>query len=130
MPDYTTYETIDDGAIAIISLNRPRQRNAQNRGLLVELNDAFLAAEADDQVRVVILRGEGTLFSAGHDLGSKQDVAERAVGPEQRPTYSSNGATRDGIEKNWLQEWHYFFTNNRRWRDLRKITIASVQGPV
>jgi enoyl-CoA hydratase len=132
MLDYTyiTYETIDDGAIAIISLNRPRQRNAQNRGLLVELNDAFLAAEADDQVGVVILRGEGTLFSAGHDLGSKQDVAERAAGPEQHPTYSSNGATLGGIEKNWLQEWHYFFTNNRRWRDLRKITIASVHGPV
>jgi enoyl-CoA hydratase len=73
---------------------------------------------------------EGTLFSAGHALGSKQDVAERAAGPEQHPTYSSNGATQGGIEKNWLQEWHYFFTNNRRWRDLRKITIASVQGPV
>jgi enoyl-CoA hydratase len=28
------------------------------------------------------------------------------------------------------QEWHYFFNNTRRWRDLRKITVASVQGPV
>nr|WP_322756504.1 hypothetical protein [Frankia sp. Cas3] len=29
-----------------------------------------------------------------------------------------------------LQEWHYFFDNTRRWRNLRKITIAQVQGDV
>src|SRR5205823_4956990 len=29
-----------------------------------------------------------------------------------------------------LQEWHYFFENTRRWRNLRKITVAQVQGPV
>ena len=29
-----------------------------------------------------------------------------------------------------LQEWHYFFENTRRWRSLRKITIAQVHGPV
>ena len=49
-PEYkfVTYETFDDGLIARILLNRPESRNAQNRGMLVELNDAFLAAEADD----------------------------------------------------------------------------------
>ena len=31
-------------------------------------------------------------------------------------------------ERTYLQEWHYFFENTRRWRDLRKITIAQVQG--
>ena len=45
---FVTYETLDDGAIARIMLNRPEARNAQNRGLLVELDDAFLRAEADD----------------------------------------------------------------------------------
>ena len=39
---YVTYETLDDGAIVRIMLNRPEARNAQNRGLLVELDDAFL----------------------------------------------------------------------------------------
>lgn len=29
-----------------------------------------------------------------------------------------------------LQEWHHFFANTRRWRDLRKITIAQVHGDV
>src|SRR6266581_435094 len=62
---YLTYELLDDGTIAKIMLNRPASRNAQNRGLLVELGDAMLAAEADDDVRVVILGGAGPLFSAG-----------------------------------------------------------------
>jgi enoyl-CoA hydratase len=68
---FIEYETLDEGRIARISLNRPRQRNAQNRGLLVELDDAFGRAEADDAVRVVMLKGNGPSFSAGHDLGSK-----------------------------------------------------------
>ncbi len=57
-PDFTyvRYETIDDGRIATITLNRPKQRNAQRRGMLVELGAAFELAEADDTVRVVILR--------------------------------------------------------------------------
>ena len=68
---FVTYELLDDGRIARIMLNRPDARNAQNRGMLVELNDAFLRAEADDEVRVVILGGVGPMFSSGHDLGSK-----------------------------------------------------------
>ena len=69
---YVTYETVDDGTIARIMLNRPETRNAQHRSMLVELNEAFLRAEEDDTVRVVILGGEGPMFSSGHDTGSKE----------------------------------------------------------
>ena len=132
MPDYkyVTYETLDDGKVARIMLNRVESRNAQHRGLLVELNDAFLQAEADDEVRVVILGGAGPIFSSGHDLGSKESLAERMPGPDQHPTFTINGATRKGAEMLMIQEWHYFFENTKRWRDLRKITIAQVQGTV
>jgi enoyl-CoA hydratase len=132
MPDYQylTYELLDEGSIARIMLNRPRQRNAQHRGLLVELNDAMLAAEADDQVRVVILGGAGPIFSAGHDLGSRESLAEREPGPEQHPTFQRYGGTKDGAEQRTLQEWHFFFQNTLRWRNLRKITVAQVQGSV
>ncbi|SFP22064.1 MULTISPECIES: enoyl-CoA hydratase [Actinomadura] len=132
MSEYTfiTYETLDEGTIARITLNRPEARNAQNRGMLVELNDAFLAAEADDTVRVVILRGAGKMFTAGHDMGSALSVAEREPGPDQHPTYAMNGGTRPRPEARMTQEWHYFFRNTLRWRDLRKITIAEVHGKV
>lgn len=127
---YLNYELLDGGAIARIVLNRPETRNAQNRGLLVELGDAMLSAEADDQVRVVILAGAGPLFSAGHDLGSRDAVAERSDGPGQHGTYRQYGGTRLGAEQRMLQEWHFYFDNTRRWRNLRKITIAEVNGAV
>ena len=132
MADYrfVTYETLDEGTIARIMLNRPNQRNAQQRGLLVELNEAFLEAEADDDVRVVILGGHGPMFSSGHDLGSKQALSEHTPGPDQHPSFQENGATRQGAEKLMLQEWHHFFENTRRWRNLRKITVAQVHGEV
>ncbi len=128
MADYQflQYETHDDGAIVRILLDRPEARNAQNRGLLVELDEAFLRAEADDTCRVVILGGTGPLFSSGHDMGSKVAMEEY----QTHPTSKINGATRVGAEKRMLQEWHYYFENTRRWRNLRKITIAQVQGTV
>jgi enoyl-CoA hydratase len=127
---YIRYETLDDGVIARITLDRPRTRNAQNRGLLVELGEAFARAEADDAVRVVILRGAGPMFSSGHDMGSREAVEERQPGAGQHPSMTINGGTRLGAEARMLQEWHYFFENTRRWRNLRKITIAEVQGAV
>jgi enoyl-CoA hydratase len=127
---FVTYETLDDGTIARIMLNRPEARNAQNRGMLVDLHDAFLRAEAADAVRVVILGGMGPMFSAGHDMGSKVSLAEMAPGPDQHATATINGGTRAGTEKLMLQEWHYYFENTRRWRNLRKITVAQVQGTV
>jgi enoyl-CoA hydratase len=127
---FITYETLDDGRIARIMLNRPETRNAQNRGMLVELHDAFLEAEADDEVRVVILGGTGPMFSAGHDMGSKVGGAEAMPGPGQHPSWAANGGSRVGAERLMLQEWHHFFENTRRWRNLRKITVASVHGDV
>jgi enoyl-CoA hydratase len=131
-PEYTflTYETHDGGQIVRILLNRPEARNAQNRGLLVELDEAFLRAEGDDDVRVVILAGAGPMFSSGHDMGSKVSLEEYAPGPNQHPTRRINGGTREGAEGRMLQEWHYFFQNTLRWRNLRKITIAQVHGDV
>src|SRR5271156_2882918 len=57
MPEYEVvkYESLAEGRIVRILLNRPDTRNAQNRGMLVELDDAFRTAEKDDEVRVVIL---------------------------------------------------------------------------
>jgi enoyl-CoA hydratase len=132
VPEYKflQYESLDEGTIVRILLNRPDSRNAQNRGLLVELHEAFLAAEADDNVRVVILGGTGPMFSSGHDLGSKVSMEESRPGPGQHPTRQINGGTRKGAEALMLQEWHYFFENTRRWRNLRKITIGQAHGDV
>jgi len=127
---FILYETLADGQIVRIMLNRPETRNAQNRGMLVELDEAFRRAEADDEVRVVILGGMGPMFSSGHDLGSKASMEETLPGPNQHPTRQIDGGTRKGAEALMLQEWHYYFENTRRWRNLRKITIGQAHGDV
>src|SRR5271163_5317871 len=95
--ELVAYETLDEGRIARVWLNRPEAHNAQSRGLLVQLDEAFLRAEADDDVRVVILAARGRNFSAGHDLGSELALAERAPGPNQHPSFRSRGATLEPI---------------------------------
>jgi enoyl-CoA hydratase len=79
--EFLKWVTFDDDTIVRISLNRPAQRNAKNRGMLVELDQAFGRAEADDTVRVVILAGGGPMFSSGHDLGSNQASSEFSPRP-------------------------------------------------
>ncbi|MCB2077639.1 MAG: enoyl-CoA hydratase [Novosphingobium sp.] len=123
-------ESFDDGQIVRITLNRPEARNAQSREMLVELGDAFLAAEADDKVRVIILAGAGPIFSSGHDMGSKQQMASMMPGPDQHVTARTMGGTLSAAEGRTLQEWHFFYQNTLRWRNLRKTTIAQVHGQV
>jgi enoyl-CoA hydratase len=127
---YLTYESFDDDTIVRIMLDRPEYKNAQHRALLVELDDAFMRAEADDTVRVVILGGHGTMFSSGHDTGTPEALADLSS-ENPHPTRLIHGATRDtSVERMYHQEWHYFFENTLRWRNLRKITVAQVHGQV
>jgi enoyl-CoA hydratase len=57
-------------------------------------------------------------------------LEEFMPGPNQHETRKINGGSRVGSEALMLQEWHYFFQNTLRWRNLRKITIAQMHGPV
>ena len=68
-------EIEDRGAVRHIVLNRPEKRNAFNGDLIQAAGRAFEDAAGDDSVRVVVLRGNGPMFSSGMDLGSLQDVS-------------------------------------------------------
>src|SRR5947209_9408381 len=58
------------GPVAVVTMNRPRYRNAQNSAMTYALDAAFVRAVADDDVRVIVLAGAGEHFSAGHDIGT------------------------------------------------------------
>ena len=129
MPEYefVKYEELEEGKIVRILLDRPDTRNAQNRGMLVELDDAFRRGR------------EGRRRPGGHPrrrrpavlLGARHGLGQgRSRSSTSHPTSKIDGATREGAENRMLQEWHYFFQNTLRWRNLRKITIAQVQGTV
>jgi enoyl-CoA hydratase/carnithine racemase len=104
-------------ALVRVKMNRPRYRNAQSRILLEELDRAFTEAVADEEVRVIILSGEGDHFSSGHDLGTpdqKEDDARRPYVP--------------GILGQYQKQWGQFHDMGMRWRELPKPTIAEVHG--
>jgi enoyl-CoA hydratase/carnithine racemase len=104
------------GAIATITLARPEAANAQNSELIEALDAAFDQADADDDVRVVILAAEGKHFSAGHDL--KEILAGEEYWAAQR-------ATPEGKLRH---EQVMYFDKLVKIRDFRKPTIAAVQG--
>ena len=109
------YETTYDGQIAYVILNRPRYRNALSLPTMRELDAAFQRAVDDETVRVIILKGEGASFSAGHDLGSP-DVGERD--PE------AMGRTDAMYARTWQLDMDHYL----RFRALPKPTIAQVHG--
>jgi enoyl-CoA hydratase/carnithine racemase len=67
--------TEDRGAVRHLVLNRPDKRNALSGDLIRELGAGIEAAAADDDVRVLVLRGEGPLFSSGMDLNDLRDLS-------------------------------------------------------
>ncbi len=72
-----SYENIaveKDGAIAIVTLNRPQQLNALSYGLVKELALALEAFDQDAEVRVIILTGGEKVFAAGADIKEMADA--------------------------------------------------------
>ena len=116
---YIKYEVANH--IAKVTLNRPEANNAQSAQLLAELDETFNKAVDDDEVRVIILRAEGKHFSAGHDISP--EVVKHPPWSNMFDNMSTTGMLR---YYNWEEK--HFFGYSRRWRDLPKPTIASVQG--
>ena len=98
----------DRGAVRHVILNRPEKRNALSAALIAELDAALRAAAADGAVRVVVLRGEGTMFSSGMDVA---DLGALAAEPDRLPEL------RAAI----LTTWNLC-------EDMAKPTIAQLHG--
>ena len=116
--DNKTYERIlvsQNGAVRTIEMNVPDKRNPLGFPMVEEINQAVKAADADPDVRVIIIGGIGKVFSGGHDL-SAQGLRE----------YVAACATPEAL---WSQEEKYFFYKQGLdiW-NTDKPTIARVQG--
>jgi methylglutaconyl-CoA hydratase len=68
-----------EGAVALVTLNRPEKRNALNDALINGLKDSLREADADDSVRVVLVTGAGADFCSGADLAALQKISESSV---------------------------------------------------
>jgi len=99
-----------NGAVAVLTLNRPAKLNAIDSDMLNLLSASLDLAAVDDEVRVLILRGEGRAFSAGFELGVGKPV---------------NGETNEQFLQRELKK---DFDAIMRFWDFPKPIIAAVHG--
>ena len=105
--DFVIYEVRD--RIGFITLNRPDKRNALNGELVSGLKSLLTKAEADETVKVIVLRAKGETFCSGADLQSLQRL--------QGFSYEENHEDSLRLKELFLQIYA-----------LKKIVIAQVQG--
>ena len=74
MTDFSRVNYAVKDGVARITLDRADVRNAQDKAMLYELNDAFDLAAQDDEVKVVVLAANGPHFSSGHDLADRSEM--------------------------------------------------------
>ena len=118
------YET--RGPVAVVTLNRPEYRNAQNSAMTYDLDAAFTRAVDDPEVKVIVLNGAGKHFSAGHDIGTPgRDVDQHF---ENKAVLWWDHVDKDGGDQRFARESEVYLGMCRRWREIPKPTIASVHG--
>lgn len=85
------------GNVAVITLNRPRALNAVNAALSTAVGTLLEQAEADEEVRVVVLTGAGRAFCAGADL--KALATGESLAAEGHPEWGFAGYAQHWISK-------------------------------
>ncbi len=100
--------TEDRGSVRHLILNRPEKRNAMNAELILALSEAIEYAADDPEVRVVVLRGEGPMFSSGVDFASFLPLVED---PTQLRSF----------RRPLIESWNLL-------EEMTKPTIAQIHG--
>jgi len=114
------------GTAAVVTMDRPEYRNAQNSAMTYALDEAFYRAVDDDEVRVIVLAGAGDHFSAGHDIGSPGRDLD--VPYPRRAALWWGHVGKAGGASRFAREQEVYLGMCRRWREIPKPTIAAVQG--
>ena len=114
------------GPAAVITLNRPRYRNAQNSAMTYALDAAFTRAVDDPAAAVVVLAGAGEHFCAGHDIGTPGRDADTSF--ERKAVVWWDHVGRAGADGRYAREMEVYLGMCRRWREIPKPSIAMVQG--
>ncbi|MFI8998981.1 enoyl-CoA hydratase [Streptomyces sp. NPDC053542] len=126
VPDDEPVRYERQGPVATVTMNRPDYRNAQNSALTYALDRAFYRAADDDEVKVVVLAGAGKHFSAGHDIGTPDRDAHLPF--DRKAGLWWDHSDKAGAESRFARESEVYLGMCRRWRELPKPVIASVQG--
>ncbi|MCV7224436.1 enoyl-CoA hydratase [Mycolicibacterium komossense] len=122
--DVVTYHVTN--GVAIVTMNRPQYRNAQNSAMTYALDAAFTHAVDDDDVRVIVLRGSGEHFSAGHDIGTPG--RDHDAHYDNRAVLWWDHLGRAAGDQRFARETEVYLGMCRRWREIPKPVVAMVHG--
>jgi enoyl-CoA hydratase len=125
-PDEPVVLYEERGPVAVVTLNRPRYRNAQNSAMTYALDAALSRAVSSDPVRVVVLAGAGRHFCAGHDIGTPGRDVDQSFDRQAVLWWDHVG--RPGADGRYAREMEVYLGMCRRWREMPKPSIAMVQG--
>src|SRR5215467_2939306 len=114
------------GPAAVVTLNRPRYRNAQNSAMTYALDAAFARAVNSPEVAVIVLAGEGEHFCAGHDIGTPGRDVDTSFDRQAVLWWDHVG--REGADARYAREMEVYLGMCRRWREIPKPSIAMVHG--
>jgi enoyl-CoA hydratase len=114
------------GTTAVVTMNRPRYRNAQNSAMTYALDAAFARAVDDDEVGVIVLAGAGEHFSAGHDIGTPERDVDTSF--DRKAVLWWDHVGRSGADQRYAREMEVYLGMCRRWREIPKPMVAMVQG--
>ncbi|MEU7907156.1 enoyl-CoA hydratase [Actinoplanes sp. NPDC049118] len=114
------------GPVAMVTMNRPRYRNAQNSAMTYALDAAFTRAVDDDEVAVIVLAGAGDHFSAGHDIGTPGRDVDASF--DRRAVMWWDHIAKAGADRRYAREMEVYLGMCRRWREMPKPAVAMVQG--
>lgn len=110
MSPYKTIELdVSRAGVAVVRLNRPEKQNALNAEVISELADALEVLKKTPEVRVVLLRGRGEVFSAGADVEWMRAAADYTTHENEEDAFAAAETFR-------------------RLREMPQLTIALVQG--
>ncbi len=118
--EQTTLETIiyeKDGPIARIVMNTPEKANVQTAQQVWDIEDALTKADRDEEVKVLIIKGNGRGFCAGHAIVEPEQMAQ---------VYPTTGPTPERTHKNHNQDL-FLWPPLRLW-EFPKATIAQIHG--
>lgn len=83
-----TITTSDDGPVRILTITNPTKRNAFSGDMAPRLRDLLIAADQEVSVRAIVITGDETIFSSGHDLQEVLHNPETAGDPEANAAFT------------------------------------------
>ena len=84
----------DDRGVHTLSMNRPDVHNAFDANMIREMTAALMAADQSDAVRIVVITGSGSCFSAGADMNWMRGLAEASLEENERDALALAGLMR------------------------------------